>query len=81
MVRWWVGRCRRRIGVAVARAFARHRIRRLAFIGVPRAVLDDRARRGAAGFFRGGRADGGERLDADLGEFYAHQVHARANAD
>ena len=42
-------------GVAVARAYARYRIRRMVFIGVPRAVLDDRARRGVAGVAGGGR--------------------------
>ena len=61
---WWVSICRRRIGVAVARAYARYRIRRMVFIGVPRAVLDDRARRGVAGV--AGGADGGHRADVDL---------------
>ena len=66
---FWVGMCRRRIGVAVTRAMARHRIRRTVFIGVPRAVLDDRARRGLA-------ATGEDRhpRDSDLHAFYAHQI-------
>ena len=51
-------------GVAAARAFARYRIRRMVFIGVPRAVLDDRARRGVAGLTGG--ADGGHRADVDV---------------
>ena len=70
---WWVSRCRRRIGVAVARAMARHRIRRMVFIGVPRAVLDDRARRGiqAGG---GAAAAGAGPADADWHAFYAHQA-------
>ena len=76
---WWVSICRRRIGVAVARAYARYRIRRMVFIGVPRAVLDDRARRGVAGV--AGGADGGHRADVDLRDFYRYQVHVRANAD
>ena len=76
---WWVSSCRRRIGVAVARAYARYRIRRMVFIGVPRAVLDDRARRGVAGV--AGGADGGHRADVDLRDFYRYQVHVRANAD
>ena len=43
----WVACCRRRVGVAVARAYARFRLRRAIFVGVPRAVLDDGARRAA----------------------------------
>ena len=68
---WWVGSCRRRIGVAVARAFARHRINRIAFIGVSRAVVADRIARGI----------GVARLevqysDLDFAGFYAHQALA-----
>ena len=77
---WWVGQCRRRIGVAVARAFARLRLRRLPFLGVPRAVLDERARRGLAGVPTAG-ADAGSRYDEDVRLFFGHQVHARVNAD
>ena len=66
---FWVGLCRRRIGVAATRAMARHRIRRTVFIGVPRAVLDDRVRRGVA-------AVGADRHphDHDLHAFFAHQI-------
>ena len=65
---FWVGMCRRRIGVAATRAMARHRIRRTVFVGVPRAVLDDRARRGVA-------ATGADRhpSEDDLHALYAHQ--------
>ena len=66
--------------VAVARAYARYRLRRLAFVGVPRAVLDERARRGRTAAPPPG-ADVGLHRDADLRAFYAHQVHARPNAD
>ena len=61
--------CRRRIGVAATRAMARHRIRRTVFIGVPRAVLDDRVRRCVA-------AVGADRHphDHDLHAFFAHQI-------
>ena len=66
---YWVGMCRRRIGVAATRAMALHRIRRSVFVGVARAVLDDRARRGVA-------AVGDDRAprDGDLHAFYAHQI-------
>ena len=54
------------------RAFARHRLRRLAFAGVPRAVIDARqAQRGlAAG------ATPADPHDGDLHALYGHQVHA-----
>ena len=74
---YWVGTCRRRIGVAVARAMARHRIRRTVFIGVPRAVLDDRVRRGVAA----ARAGVGGHTDADLFGFWAFQTHVQPHAD
>ena len=71
---WWVGHCRRRIGVAAVRAMARHRIRRVPYIGVPRAVLDERVRRGVA-------AGGTNPDDADLHAYYTFQVHVRTRAD
>ena len=75
---WWVARCRRTVGTVVARAYARYQLRRLLFVGVPRAVLDahrdERAQRGVAG------GAGDRSLDADLQAFWAHQVHVRANA-
>ena len=74
---YWVGICRRRIGVAAARAFARFRIRRLPFIGVPRAAIDARVQRGGAAPDSGAAG----RADADMRDFYRHQVTARANAD
>jgi hypothetical protein len=66
---------RRRISVLCVRAlpaFARHRLRRLAFAGVPRAVIDARqAQRGlAAG------ATPADPHDGDLHALYGHQVHA-----
>ena len=60
------------------RAYARYRIKRSVFVGVPRAVLDDRARRGLNG--ASGRVNG-HTDDMDLHAFYAFQVHVRANAD
>ena len=45
-------------------------------ISVPRAVLDERARRGVAGV-----PQHVAQSDVDLYAFWAHQVTARANAD
>ena len=72
-----VGACRRRIGVAVARAMARHRIRRTVFIGVPRAVIDGRARRGVAA----ARAGVAGHTDEDLFGFRAYQTHVQPRAE
>ena len=74
-----MARCRRRIGVACTRAFARFRLRRLVFVGVPRAVLDERARRGVQAAAAG--PDGGHDADVDNRGFYGHQVDLRVNAD
>ena len=71
-----------RIGVATARAYARYRLKRLVFVGVPRAVLDERAQRGLAGGGRdAGANEGGGHTSADLQQFWQHQVHVRVNAD
>ena len=78
---WWVASARRRVGCAVTCAFARYRLRRLPFVGVPRAVLDARVRRGQAGFRAGAAADGGHAFDAELRGLYGFQVHARPDAD
>ena len=79
---WWVSHCRMRIGVATARAYARYRLKRLVFVGVPRAVLDERAQRGLAGGARDAGANGGGgHTSADLQQFWQHQVHVRVNAD
>ena len=48
-----------RIGVATARAYARYRLKRLVFVSVPRAVLDERAQRGLAGGARDAGANEG----------------------
>ena len=37
---------RRRLGLVICREFARHRIRRVPYIGVPRAVVERRTQRG-----------------------------------
>ena len=37
---------RRRLGLVICREFARHRIRRVPYIGVPRAVVERRMQRG-----------------------------------
>ena len=36
---------RRRVGLVICRKFARHRIRRVPYIGVPRAVVEQRIQR------------------------------------
>ena len=76
----WTAICRRRVGVAVARAYARYRLRRVIFVGVPRAVLDDGTPRGlaATAASAGGAA---AHADADLHALWAHQVTVRVNAD
>ena len=51
---------------------ARHRLRRAVFIGVPRAVLDERARRGVAAAGVGAT----HAADADMHAFYGFQTHA-----
>ena len=69
-----VGGLRRFVGVSIAREFARHRLRRVPLVGVPRALLD--ARRQA---LRGGRmvvmeGRGERRFTAQ--DFYAAQAHS-----
>ena len=41
-----VSSLRRRLGLVICREFARHRIRRVPYIGVPRAVVERRTQRG-----------------------------------
>ena len=72
----WVACCRRRIGVAVARAYARYRIRRVVYVGVPRAVIDERAPRGLAA-----RAVSSTMHEADTQALWQHQATVRPNAD
>ena len=67
---FFVSSFRRRIGVAVVREMARHRLRRVAYIGVPRAVLDER-RRAAAG-----RSQVAPELPPS--DFYAYQAYLPA---
>ena len=64
----------RRIGIAVASAFARHRISRIPLIGVPLAALRDRA--GMRRVALGGVHDGA----VDPQEFYGYQVRMHAAA-
>ena len=44
---FYVARLRRRMGVAAVREFARHRLRRVPYVGVPRAVVEQRMQREA----------------------------------
>ena len=43
-----IGRLRRRVGMAAVQAMARHRLARMSYIDVPRAVVEARQRRGGA---------------------------------
>jgi hypothetical protein len=65
---FFVAALRRRVGVFVAREMARHRLRRVPFVGVPRAALASYVRR------RGG----GDRDDPQITaeEFFAFQFHS-----
>ena len=69
---FYVAQLRRRTGVTAVREFARHRLRRAAYVGVPRAVVEQMMQQEAMrvrlhgqpaaeyGFFRvGGAAAGG----------------------
>ena len=60
---------RRRVGVAAVRAYARHRIARVPYVGVPRAVIERHMRRQAEG--RAGLTRG----HVSAAELFAHQVH------
>ena len=65
---------RRFVGVSIAREFARHRLRRVPLVGVPRALLD--ARRQA---LRGGRMvvmEGRGERGFTARDFYAAQAHS-----
>ena len=71
----WVACCRRRVGIAVARAYARYRIRRVPYVGVPRAVIDDRVQRAA----RAGPSTAPR--EEDTHALWSHQATVRPNAD
>ena len=73
----WVACCRRRIGIAVARAYARYRVRRVPYVGVPRAVIDDRVQRGLAA--RAGPSAAAR--EEDTHALWSHQATVRPNAD
>ena len=59
---------RRRLGVFVAREFARHRLHRECLIGVPRQLVDLRVLRQGMGYRRPNTGDGPTPAD-----FFAHQ--------
>ena len=72
-------RLRRRIGVLLVRENARHRLRRLPVVGVPRAVLERRQPHGRLGGRHGLRQPG--RLGGlGIDDFYRYQapIHAQA---
>ena len=72
-----VARARRRLGTLVARAHARHRLRRLPLVGLTRAALP---RRVAAGALAGAPVGSGFGGDGDLlrdaMQYLAHPAHA-----
>jgi hypothetical protein len=67
---FFVASYRRRLGVHVARAYARHRLQRVPFIGVSHDVVQARTRRGAPGL-GGGAGDEQEQFE----DFFAFQAH------
>ena len=77
---WWTNDCRKRLGVAVTRAYARFRASRITYVGMPRAVLDElkEQRRGTP------TANGGELYrpyGEDVHSFWLHQTLVRSGAD
>ena len=76
---WWANDCRKRLGVAVTRAYARFRASRMTYIGMPRAVLNElKERRDAA------TATSGELYrpyGEDVHSFWLHQTLVRSGAD
>ena len=71
-----VGGLRRFVGVSIAREFARHRLRRVPLVGVPRALLDARrqALRGGRMVVMEGSGERERRFTAQ--DFYAAQAHS-----
>ena len=67
---YFVGAFRRRFGVHVTREFARHRLRRLPYVGATRAAVQADAARRRAG---GGVPDPGPGMRLD--DFYVYQAH------
>ena len=63
-----------------SKASARH-IRRQWFVGVPRAVLEERMQRGLAARGAARSAVGPGFSDDDMRDFWAYQAHVRADAD
>ena len=65
---------RRHIGIVAVREMARHRLRRVQWVGVPRSAVEARPRRGQIGAAVGGVVGAGPRYHAQPEEeaFYAH---------
>ena len=65
------------MGLVICRKFARHRIRRVPYIGVPRAVVEQRIQRG--------QLIGGPQVRVPLyvpyADFYQYQAGVRQSAD
>ena len=65
---FFVASLRRMLGVFVAREFARHRLRRLPFVGMTRAAFDAYQRRPTP--------QAHDRPQIVMHDFFSHQVHA-----
>lgn len=65
---------RRHVGIVAVREMARHRLRRVQWVGVPRSAVEARPRRGQIGAAVGGVVGAGPRYHAQPEEeaFYAH---------
>ena len=68
---------RRYVGVAAARAFARHRLDRVQYVGVPREVVEAMRRRAAQ---REESELRGREPTIRVVDFFAHQVRLHAPA-
>ena len=66
-----ISKARRRVGMAVVQAMARHRLSRVPFVGVPRAVVQARARRRQQGVGGDGWVFDAQDIFLDVAQFQA----------
>ena len=75
---FFIASLRRQLGVCVVREFARHRLDRVAYIGVPRAALERRQRSGGSGQLGTGGLRGMRDDMAPVpSDFHVHQAWGR----
>ena len=74
---WRGSAARRRMGVAAVREFARHRLRRVPYVGVPRAVVEQRMQREALR----NRMAGDPLAEPPYADFFAFQVGPGGGCD